>query len=132
MKILYIGNERQDAQTVARSLRGLTENGRLTWAQSLDQGARHLAQNRDPAALVIDATIHAGKWPSSLKDLRSLPMRPAIVVVVPEGPRPTFDSQTPPADDYVINGQTFSDDLPVTVSRSVAQLQRSKTPSTPP
>jgi len=132
MKILYIGNERRDAQTVAKSLRGITQDVRVTWAQSLDQFARYLAQNRDLAAAVIDASIHAGKWPSSLKDLRSLPLRPAIVVVVPQGPRPTFDAQTPAADDYVINGQTFSDDLPITVSRSVARLRGSQPPSTPP
>jgi hypothetical protein len=131
MKVLYIGNERRDAQTVAKSLRGLTEKVPLAWAQSLDQCARYLAQNRDLAALVIDASIHAGKWPASLKDLRSLPLRPAIVVVVPQGTRPTFDSQAPPPDDYVINGQTFCDDLPVTVSRSVTRVRGSQRPSTP-
>jgi len=131
MKIVYIGNEQRDAQTVARSLRGMTQNGPITWAHNLDQCARYLAQNRDLAAVVIDASIHAGKWPSVLKDLRSLPIRPAIVVVVPEGTRPTFDSQTPPPDDYVINGQTFSDDLPVIVSRSVARVRGSQTPPTP-
>jgi chromosome segregation ATPase len=130
MKILYIGNERRDAQTVAKSLRGITENVPLTWAQSLDQGARHLAQNRDLAALVIDASIHAGKWPPLLKDIRSLPHRPAIVVVMPQGTRPTFDSQTPPPDDYVINGPTFSEDLPVAINRSVARLRKHQTPST--
>jgi len=130
MKILYIGNERHDAQTVAKALRGITQNVRLTWAHSLDQFARYLAQNRDLAAVVIDSSIHAGKWPTSLKDLRSLPIRPAIVVVVPQGPRPTFDSQTPQADDYVIKGQTFSDDLPITVSGSVARLRGLPPPST--
>jgi hypothetical protein len=130
MKILYIGNEQRDAQTVARSLRGITHNRPITWAHNLDQCARYLAQNRDLAALVIDASIHAGKWPSVLKDLRSLPLRPAIVVVVPQGTRPTFDSQTPPPDDYVINGQAFSDDLPVIVSRSVARVRGAQTPST--
>ena len=129
MKILYIGH---DAKFVAKSLRGITQSVPLAWAQSLDSCARYLAQNRDLAALVIDASIHAGKWPAPLKDLRSLPLRPAIVVVVPQGTRPTFDSQTPPADDYVINGQTFSDDLPVTVSRAVARVRGSQRPSTPP
>lgn len=132
MKILYIGNERRDAQTVARSLRGITQNVPLAWTQSLDQCSRYLAQNRDLAALVIDAPIHAGKWPSSLKDLRSFPLRPAIVVVVPQGTPPTFDSQAPPPDDFVINGQTFSDDLPIAVSRAVARVRGSQTPSTVP
>src|SRR5262245_54263756 len=99
MKILYIGNERRNAQAVAKALRGIAQNVPLAWAHSLDHCARYLAQNRDLAALVVDGQVHAGPWPSSLKDLRSLPVRPAIVVVVPEGTSPNLDSLSPPPDD---------------------------------
>ena len=85
MKILYIGNERRSAQTVATALRGIAPKVTLLWAQSLDHCARCVDENRDLAALVIDAQVHPGTWPSSLKDLRSLEIRPAIVIVVPEG-----------------------------------------------
>ena len=132
MKILYIGNERRDAQTVARTLLGIAQSGPLAWAHSLDQCARHLAQNRDLAAIVVDAQIHAGKWPATLKDLRSLPGRPAIVVVVPEGTPPTFDSSAPPSDESVVNGPTFLTDLPNAVTRAVARVRGSQPPSTTP
>ena len=132
MKILYIGNERRDAQTVARALLGIAQNGPLAWAHSLDQCARHLAQNRDLAAIVVDAQIYAGKWPASLRNLRSLPGRPAIVVVVPEGTPPTFDSAAPPSDESVVRGPTFLTDLPNVVTRAVARVRGSQPPSTTP
>ena len=132
MKILYIGNERRCAEAVATALRAIAENVTISWTQSLDHCARYLAQNRDLAALVVEAQAHAAKWPSSLRDLRSLQVRPAIVVVVPEGTPPTFDSLAPPPDDYVINGQTFLRDLPIVVTRAVARVRGSQpAPTTP-
>ena len=131
MKILYIGNERRNAEAVATALRAITSNVTISWTQSLDHCARYLAQNRDLSALVMDAQVHAGKWPSSLRDLRSLQVRPAIVVVVPEGTAPTFNSLAPPPDDHVINGQTFVRDLPVVVARAVARVQGSPASTTP-
>ena len=89
MKILYIGKERRYAQAVATALRGIARKVTLTWAQTLDEGQRYLDENRDVAALVMDAQAHAGNWPQSVKDLWSLPIRPALVVVVRKasGPR---------------------------------------------
>jgi hypothetical protein len=130
MKILYIGNERRNAQVAARALRGIAQNVPLAWTHSLDHCARYLAQNRDLAAIVMEAQVHAGKWPSSLKDLRSIPGRPALVIVVPEGAPPTFDSLAPPPDDFVFNGQTFLSDLPFAVTRAVARVRGSQPVST--
>ena len=132
MKILYIGNERRSAEVVATALRSIAGNVTVSWTTSLDHCPRYLAQNRDLAALVIDAQAHPGKWPSSLKDLQSLKVRPAIVVVVPEGTPLPFDSLAPPRDDYVINGQTFLRDLPIVVTRAVARVRGSQPASTTP
>jgi hypothetical protein len=132
MKILYIGNERRCAEAVATALRAIPQNVTISWTQNLDHCARYLAQNRDLAALVVEAQAHAAKWPSSLKDLRSLKVRPAIVVIVPEGTPPTFDSLAPPPDDYVIHGQTFLRDLPIVVTRAVARVRGSQPASTTP
>jgi cell division protein ZapA (FtsZ GTPase activity inhibitor) len=132
MKTLYIGNERRNAQAVATALRAIGPNVTISWTQSLDHCAKYLAQNRDLAVLVMDAQAHAGKWPSSLRDLRSLQVRPAIVVIVPEGTPPTFNSLVPPPDDYVINGQTFLRDLPTVVTRAVARVRGSQPASTTP
>ena len=132
MKILYIGNERRTAETVARALRGVSQNVPLAWTHSLDHCARYFAQNRDLTALVMDAQVHAEKWPPSLKDLRSLPVRPAIVVVVAEGAPQPFDSLSPAPDEYVINGPTFLSDLPVAVTRAVTRVRGTQPASTTP
>ena len=132
MKTLYIGNERRNAQAVATALRAIGPNVTISWTQSLDHCAKYLAQHRDLAVLVMDAQAHAGKWPASLRDLRSLQVRPAIVVIVPEGTPPTFNSLVPPPDDYVINGQTFLRDLPTVVTRAVARVRGSQPASTTP
>jgi hypothetical protein len=132
MKILYIGNERRDAQAVATALRSIAPKVTLFWAHSLDHCARCLDENRDLAALVIDAQVHAGKWPSSLKDLRSLEIRPAIVIVVPEGTRPKFESHGPLPDGYVTSGQTFLRDLPLAVTCAVTRVRGSQPASPAP
>ena len=132
MKILYIGNERRSAQAVATALRSIAPKVTLLWAQSLDHCARFVDENRDLAALVIDAQVHPGTWPSSLKDLRSLEIRPAIVIVVPEGTRTEFESLGPLPDGYVTNGQTFLSDLPLAVTRAVTRVRGSQLASLVP
>ena len=125
MKILYVGNERRNAQAVATALRGIARKVTLTWAHTLEQSERYLDENRDFAALVMDAQVHAGNWPPFLKDLRSLQIRPAIVVLVPEGTRPRFESLGPPPDGYVTTGQTFLRDLSVAVTSAVSRVRGS-------
>ena len=110
----------------------LHRKSRSLWAQSLDHCARFVDENRDLAALVIDAQVHPGTWPSSLKDLRSLEIRPAIVIVVPEGTRPKFESLGPLPDGYVTNGQTFLRDLPLAVTRAVTRVRGSQLASLAP
>jgi hypothetical protein len=131
MKILYIGKDRRNAQAVATALRSIAPKVTLLWAQSLDQCAKCLDENRDVAALVVDAQV-SGNWPSSLKDLRSLQDRPAIVLVVPEGARPQSESLGPPPDGYVTNGQTFLRDLPLAVTRAVTRVRGSEPASLAP
>src|SRR6185436_17748892 len=125
MKILYIGNERRSAQAVATALRSIAPKVTLLWAQSLDHCARCVDENPDLAALVIGAPVHPGTWPSSLKDLRSLEIRPAIVIVVPEGTRTQFESLGPLPDGYVTEGQTFMRDLPLAITRAVTRVRGS-------
>lgn len=132
MKILYIGNERRSAQAVAPALRSIAPKVTLLWAQSLDHCARCVEENRDLAALVIDAQVQPGTWPSSLKDLRSLEIRPAIVIVVPEGTTTKFESVGLLPDGYVTDGQTFMRDLPVAIRRAVTRVRGSQPASAAP
>ena len=94
--------------------------------------ARWLDDNQDLAALVVDVQMQGGEWPSSLKHFRSLPNRPAVVVVVPEGTEPKFESLGPPADGYLTKGQTFLGDLPIAVTRAVTRVRGSHSPPPAP
>ena len=60
MRILYIGGEQSDAQTIATALRGVDRDVSVSWASRPELAARWLDENRAPAALVIE-TPHNGK-----------------------------------------------------------------------
>ncbi len=132
MKILYLGNERRSAQAVAAALRSIAPKVTLLSAQSLDHCARCVDENRDLAALIIDGQVRPGMWPRSLKDLRSLETRPAIVFVVPEGTRTNFESLGLLPDGYVTDGETFMRDLPLAITRAVTRVRGSQPESLAP
>ena len=54
MKILYIGGEQSDAQTIATALRGVDKDVAVSWASRPELAARWLEENREPAALVVE------------------------------------------------------------------------------
>ncbi len=60
MKILYIGGEQSDAQTIATALRGVDKDVSVSWASRPELATRWLDENRAPAALVVE-TPHNGK-----------------------------------------------------------------------
>ena len=122
MKILYIGNERSDAQAVATALHGVEQNVKVSWASGLEHAVRWLDENRDLEALLVEAPIDTGSWPSVLKHARGLPSHPAVVVIVPEGTGPPFDS-LPEADDYIARSHSLLRDLPIVVTRAVTRAR---------
>src|SRR5688572_18376087 len=121
MKILYLGSERHDAQTVAAALRGIAENGTVSWAPSVDQAARWLDENRDLAALLFDAQLDGESWRGLLKRVRGLAVPPAVVVIGPEGTPPRFGSTAAEADEYIPKNSSLFLDLPVVVTRAAAR-----------
>ena len=125
MKILYIGRERSDAQTVATALRGLDTDVRVSWASHLEHALRWLDENPDLAALIAEAQIDGGgRWPSVLKHVRGLAIHPAVVVIVPDGTGPPFDALQLEADDYICRNQSLCRDLPVVVTRAAGRAAR--------
>jgi hypothetical protein len=122
MKILYIGSERSDAETVATALCDIAQNVAVSWASRIDLAARWLDENRDAAALVVEAQIDGGS-PSVLKHVEGLARRPAVVVIVPEGTRSHFEALTPKADDYIAKNDSLSRDLPIVVGLAVARAR---------
>jgi chromosome segregation ATPase len=127
MKILYVGTERSDAQAVATALRGIDREVAVSWASRLDHAVQWLDQHREVAALVVESSIDEGRWPSILSQVRALPSRPILIVIVPDGGTSTFDSLDPAADDYIAHNDSLLKDLPLAVMRAIVrarELQR--------
>ena len=123
MKILYIGSERSEAQAVATALRGVEQDVSVSWASRLEPAVKWLDQNRDLAALVVEAQTNGGSWPSVLKHVRGPAMHPAVVAIVPEGTGASFESLRSEADDYIPRNPSLLRDLPVVVTRAVARAR---------
>jgi PAS domain S-box-containing protein len=121
MKVLFLGNERSDAQTVATALRGIDDAITVSWAAHLQHGVTWLNDNRDVAALVVDALIDEGTWPSFVKHARSLALRPAIVAIVPDEPVSTVP---PDADVCIRRNQFLTRDLPIVLTRALERVAR--------
>ncbi|HET9359003.1 MAG TPA: hypothetical protein VFO58_04600 [Vicinamibacterales bacterium] len=116
MKILYLGN---DTESIAAALRGIHDITVLEGSH-LDQAGKWLAENPDIAALVVEAQLDGGDWRSVLTPLGALAVRPAVVVVVPEGTGPLFESLEPGADGYIEKGQSLVRELQGAITRAVA------------
>lgn len=119
MKILYVGRERSDAEAVATALRGIAENVMVSWTSRLDHAARWIDQNTDLAAVVVEAQIDGTSWRPLLERVRSLASHPFVVVILPEGTGPRFESLELEADEYLTKTQSLFRDLPIVVRRAV-------------
>jgi hypothetical protein len=123
MKILYVGSERSDAQAVARSLRGIDQAVTVSWASRLEYAVRWLDENRDLAALVVEAQTNGANWPSVVKHVRGPEFHPAVVAIVAEANGHPFEPLRPEPDDYIARSPSLYRDLPVVVTRAVARAR---------
>ena len=119
MKVLYVGGERSDAQAVAAALRGIAANVTVSWTSGLDHVARWIDQNADLAALVIEAQVDRTSWRPVLKQVRGLASNPLVVVIMPEGTGPQFETLELEADEYLTKNQSLFHDLPIVVGRAI-------------
>ena len=119
MKILHVGGERSDAQAVATALRGIAGNVTVSWTFRLDHVARWIDQNADLTALVVDAQVDRTGWRPVLKQVRGLTSKPLVVVLMPDGTGPQFESLELEADEYLTKNQSLFHDLPIVVGRAI-------------
>ena len=125
MKVLYIGSERSEAQTIASALRGVDEAVSVLWAAQLENAANWLGESRGLDALVMEAPIDGASCLVVLKQLRRLALPPVVVFIVPDGIAPTLDSLHPGAH-YVRRNQFLSRDLPIVVTRALEREARTE------
>jgi len=123
MKVLYIGSERSEAQSIASALRGVDEAVSVLWAAQLENAANWLGESRGLDALVMEAPIDGASCLVVLKQLRRLAMPPVVVFIVPDGIAPTLDSLHPGAH-YVRRNQYLFRDLPIVLTRAIEREAR--------
>jgi hypothetical protein len=121
MTILYLGTERGDAQAVATALRGVDRDVTLAHMVRLEDAARCLSDHRDVGAVVIDTQTAVGDWTPLLAQAHALPLRPAVIVIVPE--ETAFDALRPDVDDYIAKNRSWPGDLAGVVTRAVARAR---------
>src|SRR5262245_66386654 len=99
MKVLYIGSERSEAQTIASALRGVDEAVSVLWAAQLENAANWLGESRGLDVLVMDAPIDGASCLVVLKQLRRLALPPVGGLIVPDGiaPAPRRRHPRPPS-----------------------------------
>jgi len=120
MKILYVGNERSDAQAVATALRGIDREVGVSWASHLDQALRWLDEHRDATALIVESEVDGGQWRSVLSPTQAGASAAALLVVLPDGADSAFDALDPTADAYITRNPSLLRDLPIAVLRAIA------------
>jgi len=123
MKILNIGGEQSDAHSVATALRGIDQDVKVSWASRLEPAARWLDENRDLAAVVVEAQTNGDSWPSVQKHVRGPALHPAVIAIVHEGAGPPFEWLRPEPDDYIPRNGSLARDLPIVVTRAVARTR---------
>src|SRR5262245_38769408 len=118
MKILYIASERSRAQVATRALRTVYPNVSVLWGPSFERAAFGILENPDLAALIVEVQSDSHGC-SYLKQMRTVGLQAPVVMVLPEGAGPPIESLKTGANDYVAKGPSFTQELPVVVTRAV-------------
>src|SRR5690242_8196227 len=123
MKILYVANERGAAQRAAAGLRDIAPDVKLAWAGSLFGALTWVDDNRDVAAVVVDAEVENQSCTSFVGQVRNLGVPAPVVVVVPAHAGPPVEALKAGADDYVANNDSLVSELPGVLASAIRRGQ---------
>ena len=118
MKILYIASERSRAQVATRALRTAYPNVSVLWGSSFERAAFAILENPDLAALIVEVQSDSHGC-AYLKQMRTVGLQAPVVMVLPEGAGTPIESLKAGANGYVAKGPSFSQELPVVVTRTI-------------
>ena len=121
MKLLYIANERRSALLAVTPLRSIAPELAITWAGHLSAAMRWVHDNRDLAAIVVEAEVQNQNCASFVSQVRNLGLTAPVIVVASEEGGPPLAALKAGADDYVASHSLA--DLPDIVSRAVQRAQ---------
>src|SRR4030095_7565349 len=124
MKILYVASERSRAQVATRALGTVYPNVSVLWGASFEKAAFGILENPDLAALIVEVQSDSHGC-SYLKQMQTGGLEAPVVMVLPEGAGSPIESLKAGANAYVAKGPSFSQELPVVVTRAVGGGQAS-------
>ena len=122
MKILYVEDDRRDAELTVRQLRKTAPHLQLENVSTIrDALARLERLDSDPLDVVLtDVHLNDGDGLSLLKNIRERSLPVAVVVVTGMGDEDTaVEALKARADDYVVKRKDYLDRLPITLESAL-------------
>jgi len=123
MRILYVGTERAEAQTIATAVNSLGERVTVSWTSSLDRVANWIDENDGIRVLVVEAQPNGLVWRSVLNYAAGLPTALPVVVIVPEKIAPDLEPLGLDAHVCLARSPSLLRDLPAAIARAIDQAQ---------
>jgi DNA-binding response OmpR family regulator len=131
MKLLYIANERRSAVLAVTALRSIAPEVAITWAGHWSVAIRWVLDNRDLAAIVVEAEVQNQNCTSFVSEVRRLGLTAPVIVVVSEEVGVPLAALEAGADEYV-SSQSLLANLPGIVGRAVQRAQATAQPTREP
>ena len=131
MKLLYIANERRSAVLAVTALRSIAPEVAITWAGHWSVAIRWVLDNRDLAAIVVEAEVQNQNCASFVSEVRRLGLTAPVIVVVSEEVGAPLAALKAGADEYV-SSQSLLANLPGIVGRAVQRAQATAQPTREP
>jgi PAS domain S-box-containing protein len=129
-RILYVANERSDAQKAAGAFCGVASNVVVLWASNFEHAAQWVRENRsNVAALVVESLVNGQSCTSFLEHVRGLGLDVPTVVITPEGAAPLEGLSEATAAERVAKSDTLFNDLPAVVMLAL-EKRRAIVPAT--
>src|SRR3984893_18204127 len=119
MKILYIAHDRRAAERAALPLRAVTPDVVISWAARTGEALRWIDDNRDVATLIVEVESDNPSCKSFVSQVRGLGVTAPVIVVSVKDPASPLTSLEAVADEIVAKDESFLDDLPHVVRRTL-------------
>src|ERR1700733_9972797 len=119
MKILYIANDCPAAELPALAFRAVTPDVAISWAASPGDALCWIDENRDVATLLVEVESDNPSCESFVRQVRGLDVTAPVIVVSVKDPAPSLTSLVAVADEIVAKDESFLDDLPHVVRRTL-------------
>src|SRR3954468_15552175 len=119
MKILYVATERRAAERAVTALGAVGPDVTVSWAGSLFGALAWVDDNRDLAAVLVEAEVENQNCASFVGQVRNLGVDAPVIVLVPDQGGTPVAALKAGADDYASNGPSLLTQLPVVLGAAI-------------